>query len=183
MSTESDPYIYTGRCCQPRSRRVGFSRLHRGFPEVSSRSWCRIERTECRSGARSTASGSAVVERVALAGPGQDLWNHPMDSNMSTAAFMHRYEKKNIRSIPHAHARTHVYTRSVRVHSSLFVSSSGWGFSRGSLARLSKCCLRGRSMSSLLCRGADRGAWRDPPCHRQNTHERTRILKNRARTD
>lgn len=100
-----------------RVRDASDSPIHRGFPEVVSRSRCRFERTGWRSGARSTASGSAI-ERVALAGPGRDLWNHPMDSNMSTAAFMHRYEKKNIRSIHELHVyapnATHACMKSVR---------------------------------------------------------------------
>jgi len=120
VSAENDPIFRSLLPAAFASRRILSS--HRGFPEVASRSRCRIERTGWRSEARSTASGS-VVERVALAGPGRDLWNHPMDSNMSTA-FMHRYEKKNIRSIHES--CTHAYTRSVRAPPRS-CSLSDWG--------------------------------------------------------
>lgn len=66
-----------------------------------------------------------------------------------------------------AHICTYAYTRSVRAPPRS--CRRPVGVSRGSLARLSKSCLRGRSMSSLLCRGADRGAWRDLPCNRRST--------------
>lgn len=57
----------------------------------------------------------------------------------------------------HMHpTQIHAYTRSV--HAPPCSCRRPVGVSRGSLVRLSKSCLRGRSMSSLLCRGADRNA-------------------------
>lgn len=78
----------------------------------------------------------------------------------------------------YAESCTHAPNAGTRMHTHIREASAllpvcvvvRLGF-RGSLARLSKSCLRDRSMSSLLCRGADRGAWRDPPCNRQNTHK------------
>jgi len=57
----------------------------------------------------------------------------------------------------HMHlTQIHTYMRSV--HAPPCSCRRPVGVSRGSLMRLSKSYLRGRSMSSLLCRGADRNA-------------------------
>lgn len=78
-----------------------------------------------------------------------------------------RYASRVYTHPTRAHACTRIYEKRTPPH----LCRCPVGVSRGSLARLSKSCLRGRSMSSLLCRGADRGAWEDPPSNRQNTHK------------
>lgn len=131
--------------------------------------------------AGNAANESVIVERVALAEPSRDLWNHPMDSNMSTAAFMHRYGKKETLDryarVACTYTSTHVDTMKRPRFSPVRVVVP-LGFL---VVSHSKSRLRDRSMSSLLCRALIEAHGVALRFVQSSKYQVTDMLKNRAR--